>query len=350
MRTDAFDYDLPETLVAQEPAPRRDASRLMVLRRSGGEIEETAFARIAERFSPGDLLVLNDTRVVPARLLARKPSGGQVEILLVARAASDPGSREWDCMVSTGRGMRPGARLSIGAGFEAEVLGETERGRIRIRLHAEESEVDEAIQRHGVMPVPPYIRREAGDARARLDRERYQTVYAREPGAIAAPTAGLHFTEELLRSLEARGVSLAFLTLHVGPGTFRPVRTEQIEDHRLEPEDYRLPEATTQAVASCRAHGGRVVAVGTTVTRVLEARADGHGAVAPGDGRCGLYITPGHTFRVVDALLTNLHLPRSSLLVLVAAFAGRERILAAYGEAVARGFRFYSYGDAMLIL
>jgi len=350
MRTDAFDYELPESLVAQEPASRRDASRLMVLRRSGAGIEEMAFARLAEHVSPGDLVVLNDTRVVPARLLARKRSGGEVEILLLARAASDPGGREWDCMVSTGRGMRPGARLSIGAGFEAEVLGETERGRIRIRLHAERSGVEEAIERHGMMPVPPYIRRAPGDARARLDRERYQTVFAREPGAVAAPTAGLHFTDEVLRSLEARGASLAFLTLHVGPGTFKPVRAERIEDHELEPEDYRLPEATARAIATCRARGGRVIAVGTTVTRVLEACADGRGAVVPGDGRCALYITPGHRFRIVDALLTNLHLPRSSLLVLVAAFAGRERILAAYGEAVARGFRFYSYGDAMLIV
>ncbi len=350
MRAEDFDYTVPGDLVAQEPAPRRDAARLMVLARSRGAIVETTFASIGEHLAPGDLLVLNDTRVFPARLMARKATGGRVELLLVARDGEDGGAPAWTCIASTGRGIRPGVRLPIAPGFEAEILGETERGRLRVRLRAEGLEADRAIERFGTMPLPPYIRREPGDPRASSDRERYQTVYAASPGAIAAPTAGLHFTEELMRSLEERGLRFARLTLHVGPGTFQPLRTGSVEEHRLEPEEYVLPPATAEAIAACRARGGRVVAVGTTVTRVLEGCAGGARGVMAGRGRCGLYITPGHRFSVVDALLTNFHLPRSTLLVLVAAFAGRERILAAYREAVARRFRFYSYGDAMLIL
>jgi S-adenosylmethionine:tRNA ribosyltransferase-isomerase len=209
---------------------------------------------------------------------------------------------------------------------------------------------EEAIEQHGVMPVPPYIRRDPGDPREALDRERYQTVYAGPGGSIAAPTAGLHFTEAILDDLAAHGVVIARLVLHVGPGTFQPIRAAEVTAHRIEPEEFRLPPETAAAIASCRARGGRVVAVGTTVTRVLEAQAAEEGTVRAGEGRCDLFIGPGHRFRAVDALLTNFHLPRSSLLVLVAAFAGRERVLAAYREALRRGFRFYSYGDAMLIL
>ncbi|MEK7283890.1 MAG: tRNA preQ1(34) S-adenosylmethionine ribosyltransferase-isomerase QueA, partial [Acidobacteriota bacterium] len=251
---------------------------------------------------------------------------------------------------STSRGLKPGSRLPIAPGFEVEFLGETEGGRVRVRLHAAGGDVEGALRRHGSVPLPPYIRRDDRDAREAIDRERYQTVYARQDGAIAAPTAGLHFTEDLLAGLRARGIGTATLTLHVGPGTFQPVRAENIEEHRLEPEAFRLPPETAGAIAACRARGGRVVAVGTTVTRVLEGRTRDDGSVEPGEGSCGTYITPGHRFRAVDALLTNFHLPRTSLLILVAAFAGRERILAAYEEAIARGFRFYSYGDAMLIL
>ncbi len=350
MRTDAFEYDLPPELVAQEPAPRRDAARLMVLDRARDGVAETSFAAIGDSLRAGDLLVLNDTRVVPARLLARKPGGGRVDLLLVTREEADSGGEVWRCMASNGKGLRPGARLSIAPGFDADILDEVDGGRIRVRLLAEDLRVGAALERHGLMPLPPYIRREPEDPRRVLDHERYQTVYARCPGAIAAPTAGLHFTEALMRSLEALGVGFARLTLHVGPGTFRPVRGERIDQHRLEPESFHLPEATAAAIEACKARGGRVVAVGTTVTRVLEGRARDQGGVTPGEGWCGLYITPGHRFRVVDALVTNLHLPRSTLLVLVAAFAGRESILAAYREAVARRFRFYSYGDAMLIL
>jgi S-adenosylmethionine:tRNA ribosyltransferase-isomerase len=253
-------------------------------------------------------------------------------------------------MVSTGKGLGPGARLAVGPGMDVEVLGEEGGAVLRVRLHHALGDDASALERHGRMPLPPYIRRAPDDPRAPADRERYQTVYARQEGAVAAPTAGLHFTEALLGALRNAGVGEARLTLHVGPGTFRPVRAERIEDHAVDPERFRLPEATAAACGACRSAGGRVVAVGTTVARVLESRARPDGSVEAGEGWCDLYIRPGHPFRAVDALVTNLHLPRSSLLILVSAFAGRERILAAYAEAVARRLRFYSYGDAMLIL
>ncbi|MGH9750157.1 MAG: tRNA preQ1(34) S-adenosylmethionine ribosyltransferase-isomerase QueA [Candidatus Polarisedimenticolia bacterium] len=349
--TAAFDYPLPPDRIAQEPAARREAARLMVLDRSAPDAApvDATFAAIGSFLRPGDLLVLNDSRVFPARLPARKPSGGRVDLLLLKPEPEDPSGATWRALASSGRGLRAGLRLSVAPGFEAEFLGEAEGGRVRVRLLAETGPVAEAIERHGVMPLPPYIRREPDDARAPLDRVRYQTAFARETGSIAAPTAGLHFTPELIEALERSGVVITRLTLHVGPGTFQPVRAARIEDHRLEPEWYRLPEEAAAAIAACRAHGGRVAAVGTTVTRVLESRAEDGGGVRPGSGLCDLYITPGHRFRVVDLLITNFHLPKSSLLVLVSAFAGRDRILAAYREAIARGYRFYSYGDAMLI-
>jgi S-adenosylmethionine:tRNA ribosyltransferase-isomerase len=350
MRVDELDYALPQDLIAQVPAPRRDAARLLVLDRARDDLSETTIARLSDHLRPGDLLVLNDTRVLPARLHARKATGGRVDLLLIARdGEGDPRGEAWTCMISTGRGIRPGEVLAIAPGFDAEVLEEIAGGRVRVRLRATGG-VDAAIRRHGVPPVPPYIRREPGDPREAIDRERYQTVYAGPEGAIAAPTAGLHFTAELLRDLETRGVATARLTLHVGPGTFLPLRGDRLEDHRLEPEAYRIPAETATQVAACRARGGRVVAVGTTVTRALEQAAGVGGGVAPREGWCDLFIVPGHRFRMVDALLTNFHLPRTSLLALVAAFAGRERVLAAYREAIRRRFRVYSYGDAMLLL
>jgi len=349
MRIDQFDYHLPPDRVAQEPCERRDGSRLMVLDRGREGLIETTFAAIGEHLRPGDLLVLNDTRVIPARLRARKSTGGLVELLLVAREDAAEGAT-WRCLASTSRGLRAGARLSIAPGFEAEFLGETDGGRVRVRLHTARGDEDAALRRHGSVPLPPYIRREADDRREAIDRDRYQTVYAREDGAIAAPTAGLHFTTGLLSSLRARGVATATLTLHIGTGTFQSVRAATVEEHRPEPEVFHLPTETAEAIARCRARDGRVVAVGTTVVRVLEGRAREAGCVEPGQGWCATYIMPGHRFRAVDALLTNFHLPRTSLLILVAAFAGRERVLAAYERAIVRGFRFYSYGDAMLIL
>ncbi len=350
MRLEEFDYRLPKERVAQEPCARRDAARLMVLDRRGGEVVETTFARIGDHLRAGDLLVLNDTRVFPALLRARKPTGGLVELLLLARESEDAERRTWRCLASTSRGLRPGTRLLVAEGFEAEFLGEAADGRVRVRLAGRDGDVEDAVRRHGSVPLPPYIKRRDADPRAVLDRERYQTVYAREEGAVAAPTAGLHFTEELLEALKARGVPTAMLTLHVGPGTFQPVRATHVEEHRLEPEAFRLPQATAEAVAACRARGGRVVAVGTTVVRVLEDRARDDGRVEPGGGWCGTYLTPGHRFRAVDAMLTNFHLPRTSLLILACAFAGRQRVLSAYDRAAEGGFRFYSYGDAMLIL
>jgi S-adenosylmethionine:tRNA ribosyltransferase-isomerase len=362
MTIDEFDYHQPQDRIAQEPAARRDAARLMLLdrREAGGTITESTFDRLAEHLRAGDLVVLNDTRVLPARLHARKPTGGRVDILLLPPAPEQvaTGAPDHRAMLSTSQGIHAGVRLDIGDGLEAIVLDDPVQGRARLRFAAPDgSDAGEGLlDRRGVMPLPPYIRRAADDPREALDRERYQTVYAAAGGAIAAPTAGLHFTRALLDLLPGRGIEVTRLTLHVGPGTFQPVRVSAIEDHVVEPEWCRLPRSAAEAIAACRARGGRVVAVGTTVTRVLEARATGAGGdertrdgVRPGEGWCDLYIRPGHRFRVVDVLLTNLHLPRSSLLILVAAFAGRERILAAYREAVRRGFRFYSYGDAMLI-
>ena len=351
MKIEEFDYELPVERIAQEPARERETSRLMLLDRRGEGVEETVFASLPERLRAGDLVVLNETRVVPARLRARKPSGGQVEILVLDWAGETEGAAR-TVLLSTSKGVRPGVRLRIATDLEAEVIEGPREGRARLLFRAPGADgglgLEERLRRHGVMPLPPYVRREPDDGRDRLDRERYQTVYAARDGAIAAPTAGLHFTPALLEELARRGIGVARLVLHVGPGTFLPVRAAAIEDHRVEPERFDLPAETAAAVRACRGRGGRVVAVGTTVTRVLEARAGG-GGVEPGAGWCDLYIRPGHAFRVVDALITNLHLPRSSLLILVAAFAGRERILAAYREAVRRGFRFYSYGDAMLI-
>jgi len=366
MRIEEFDYDLPPERIAQAPLEHRDGARLMLVDRAapaGADAPaETTFARLADHLRAGDLVVLNDTRVLPARLRGRKPTGGRIEILLLPAAGpvaaaepAPPGGRA--AMLSTSKGIHPGVRLDVGGGVEAVVLDEPAGGRARLRFTGagDDDAFPGLLERRGVMPLPPYIRREPDDPRAALDRERYQTVYATTGGAIAAPTAGLHFTPALLELLPRRGVAVTRVTLHVGPGTFQPVRAAEVEDHVVEPEWCRLPEPAAAAIAACRARRGRVVAVGTTVTRVLESRAGGDGGqggrdgVLPGEGLCDLYIRPGHRFRVVDALLTNLHLPRSSLLILVAAFAGRDRILSAYREAVRRGFRFYSYGDAMLI-
>ena len=350
MKLREFDYVLPEECVAQEPSARRDAARLMVLDRRADRIIETTFDRIGDHLDPGDLLVLNDTRVFPARLRARKPTGGRVDLLLVGRERVEAAGPVWRCLASTSRGLKPGTMLRVAEGFEIEFLGEAPERRVRVRLVAHDGDAEAAVRRHGAVPLPPYIRRSDTDPREALDRERYQTVYAREEGAVAAPTAGLHFTEDLLTALRARGVTTATLTLHVGPGTFQPVRVTDVEDHRLEPEAYRLPDSTARSIAACRERGGRIVAVGTTVVRVLEERSAEGGGVVPGEGWCGAYITPGHRFRTVDALVTNFHLPRTSLLILVCALTGRERLLSAYRTAVGRGYRFYSYGDAMLIL
>lgn len=333
MLTSDFDYELPPEAIAQEPAPRGE-SRLLVLDREGPE--RHARVRDLPRFlRPGDLLVLNDTRVIPARLYAVRAGGGggRMEILLVERVAE----REWDALVKPGRRARPGTVFEFDAGLTAEVSAKDPDGRHRLRFS---EPVEGHLDRLGHVPLPPYIQRPDTDE----DRERYQTVYARNPGAVAAPTAGLHFSEELLREIEAAGVETARVTLHVGIGTFKPVSAERIEEHRMEHERYEVSEEAAEAIRRAR----RVVAVGTTVVRTLESAAlAGGGEVRPGAGSTGLFITPGFRFQVVDALLTNFHLPRSTLVMLVSAFAGRERVLAAYEEAVREGYRFYSYGDAM---
>ena len=333
LRTSDFDYHLPPEAIAQHPGERGE-SRLLVLGRTTGE---RRFAELPDLLDPGDLLVVNDTRVIPARLRARRPTGGRVEILLVEREES----ASWWCLLRPGRRLPPGAPLAVEGGPSARV---EERADGRFRLTFEQP-IEPLLKEIGETPLPPYIDRPVEPR----DRERYQTVYAARPGAVAAPTAGLHFTPALLAALERRGIRQASLTLHVGPGTFRPVKAENPEEHVLDSERFEIPEATAEAVAATRRNGRRVVAVGTTVVRSLETAATPDGLVTTGAGRTGLYIRPGYGFRVVDRLITNFHLPRSTLLMLVCAFAGRNRVLDAYRQAVGSGFRFYSYGDAMLV-
>jgi S-adenosylmethionine:tRNA ribosyltransferase-isomerase len=348
MKLSDFDYELPAGCIAQQPLGRRDASRLMVVRPGGGAVEHRRFAELPGLLAAGDLLVVNDTRVFPARLEARKPTGGRVEVLLLERRGGEPEAPRFAAMLRASHAPAPGSRLEFDGDLTAEIL-EREAERFLLAFRSERGSAAERLERLGRPPLPPYIRRETEDPRDGVDRERYQTVYAARPGAVAAPTAGLHFTPDLLAALGRRGVRTARLTLHVGPGTFRPVRCERVEDHVMHDEWFELPESTAEAIRHTRGRGGRVVAVGTTVVRTLEHRAVGDGTVEPGTGRCGLFIRPGFRFRVVDDLITNFHLPRSTLLMLVSAFAGRETVLAAYAEAIREGYRFYSYGDAMMV-
>lgn len=337
METSLFDYHLPSELIAQEPVEPRDAARLMVVRRVTGAIEHRRFRDLPEYLEPGDVLVVNETKVIPARLVGQLPTGGKVELLLVRSHSAGV----WEALVRPARKVKRGCRLDFGE-LVGTVLEELPEGRRVVEFRGE-GEVEEVLKRLGQVPLPPYIRRPA-------PMERYQTVYARCEGSVAAPTAGLHFTPELLATLGRRGVEVAPLVLHVGPGTFRPVRTKTVEDHRLEEEYYFLPEATVKKIEAAREARRRVVAVGTTVVRTLEGVASRFGRLEPGEGWTDLFIYPGYRFRVVDALITNFHLPRSTLLMLVCAFGGRERILEAYQVAVAERYRFYSFGDAMLIL
>jgi S-adenosylmethionine:tRNA ribosyltransferase-isomerase len=349
-----FDFYLPEELIAQE-ASERGRSRLLVLRRDSGAIEHAMFADLERFLRPGDLLVINDTRVFPARLLGKRdPSGGEVECLLMGRprpvADAEPGAEEWDALVHPGQKLKPGARMvfeGTGAVLHGEVLARRFQGRRTVRLWTTDpAGVANVVDRIGHMPLPPYIKRDDRPT----DRERYQTVYAAERGSIAAPTAGLHFTPEQLAALRAAGIEQATVTLHVGYGTFKPVRVERVEDHEVDPESYVVSDTAAQALTRARRAGRRIIAVGTTTVRVLESLAvTPDGDVRPGSGDTRLFIRPGHEFRLVNGLVTNFHLPKSSLLMLVAAFAGRERVLAAYRAAVAGGYRFYSYGDAMFV-
>lgn len=355
-----FDFELPDALIAQQ-APPRGTSRLLVLGRGTGAVEHDLFANLPAHLREGDLLVVNDTRVFAARLLGhRVPSGGAVECLLVARTPPHPAApgrtpphpaEMWEALMHPGQKLKPGAvvRFEGAAGaLMGEVLERRFHGRRSIRLWAEGGgEVRALVDALGHVPLPPYIKRPDTAA----DRERYQTVYARARGSVAAPTAGLHFTRELLEALSRRGIARAAITLHVGYGTFQPVRVTQVEDHTVAPEAYDIGESAAAAINRARDEGRRVVAVGTTTTRALEdAAIRGAGRVVDGPGSASLFIRPGHTFQVISGLITNFHLPKSSLLMLVAAFAGRERTLEAYRAAVRERYRFYSYGDAMLIL
>jgi S-adenosylmethionine:tRNA ribosyltransferase-isomerase len=338
-----LDYDLPEELVAQVPVEPRDASRLLVLSRGGGALRHLRFSDLPDLLAPGDLVVLNDSRVLPARLAGRKETGGRVELLLVEPVGEDRGSR-WRAMGQASKPIRPGSRIDLG-GLAADVERVEGDGFLIVRFDREGGELEEALERVGRVPLPPYIRREP----TAEDRARYQTVVAREPGSVAAPTAGLHFTPGLLERLAARGIERTTVTLHVGPGTFLPVRAARLEDHRMHAERFAVPPSTVRAVEETRARRGRVVAIGTTVVRVLES-AVSEGGLRPGPGRTDAFIRPGHRFRAVDALVTNFHLPRSTLLALACALGGTAPVLAAYRSAVECRYRFFSYGDAMAIL
>jgi S-adenosylmethionine:tRNA ribosyltransferase-isomerase len=335
-----YDYELPPERIAQQPLASRDGARLLALARKGDALSHQSVRDLPALLEPGDLLVCNATRVLPARLRGRKASGGAAEALLLAPL---PDGRYRALLRARGR-QRVGQALRFaGNGLELDARIEAVEPDGAVQLAFAGGTSPYAL---GETPLPPYIRRDAPDA---ADAARYQTLFARVPGAVAAPTAGLHLSQRLLDALEARGVRRAELVLHVGAGTFRPLGETELASRRLHPERFELPAETAAAIDATRARGGRVVAVGTTTTRVLEARADGRGGVMPGAGETDLFLLPGKHFQVVDALLTNFHLPRSSLLLLVAAFAGRERVLAAYAEALRAGYRFYSYGDAMLI-
>ena len=343
-----FDFDLPENLIAQEPSAR-GSSRLLVLDRRTGAVEHASVADLPSFLAAGDLMVVNNSRVFAARLLGhRTPSGGSVECLLVRRTGEPD---VWEALMHPGQKLKPGGHVRFegaAGGLTGEILDRHFFGRRTIRLSADAGgNVDELIDTLGHMPLPPYIKRPDTAA----DRERYQTVYATVRGSIAAPTAGLHFTPELLSALASRGIERAAVTLHVGYGTFKPVRVEEVESHVVDPEEYEIDPGVVEAIGRAKNGGHRVVVVGTTTTRALEdAAARGGGKVVAGAAQATTFIYPGFRFQVADALMTNFHLPKSSLLMLVAAFAGREQVLAAYREAVARRYRFYSYGDAMLIL
>lgn len=350
-RVEDYDYELPPDRIAKYPLARRDASRLLVLdpaspgAAGAPEPRHLTFADLPALFREGDLLVVNESKVLPARLLGRKPTGAPSEVLLLRPSLSAGDPAVWEALVRPGSKLKPGRKVVVADDLVVEILDSAPGSGRVVRLVTPLS-VAEALERHGRVPLPPYLEREDEPS----DRERYQTVYAEVPGSVAAPTAGLHFTPELLARLEARGVERAALTLHVGIGTFRPLEEGRAEPPELHAEWYSVPEATSDAVRRARERGGRVWAVGTTTVRALETAADALGTPRPGSGSTRLFIRPPYAFRAVDCLITNFHLPRSSLLMLVAAFAGYERTLDAYRAAVRSGYRFYSYGDAMAIL
>lgn len=339
MKTSDFSFYLPEELIAQTPLERRDASRLLCLDKVSGTTEHRVFSELPELLCPGDCLVMNDSRVLPARLMGARETGGAVEVLLLR----DLGGGRWECMTRPGRKAKPGTRLIFGGGeLEAEVLEVAEGGN-RIIEFKYDGIFLEVLERLGRMPLPPYIKAELEDG------ERYQTVYSRELGSAAAPTAGLHFTKELLAKIAEKGVRECFVTLHVGLGTFRPVKAEDIEEHEMHSEFCIIPEETARIITETKRAGGRIVCVGTTSCRTVESFANEDGTMDAKSGWTNIFIYPGYKFKCLDALITNFHLPESTLIMLVSALAGREHVLAAYKEAVEKRYRFFSFGDAMFI-
>ena len=336
MQTADFNYHLPESSIAQTPLEPRDSSRLLVLHRDTGTLEHRIFRELGDYLRPNDLLVLNQTRVIPARIYARKPTGGRVELLLLRRRDL----LRWEALVG-GKGLRVGSRVRVEDGPEALIV-EMLAGSERLLLFSEP--IEPYFPKVGHVPLPPYIHEKLADP------ERYQTVYAREPGSAAAPTAGLHFTARLMDELQADGVKIAYVTLHVGLDTFAPVTEENPEKHKIHTEWCELSQETADAINQTKASGGRVIAVGTTSVRTLESAADGQNGILSYNGPTSIYILPGYKFKIVDAMVTNFHLPKSTLIMLVSAFAGREKILETYQTAIQEGYRFYSFGDAMLIL
>lgn len=336
-----FYFDLPQELIAQDPLEDRSSSRLLQLDKKTGEVSHHVFKEVPNFLKPGDCLVLNNTKVIPARLLGqREGTGGHVEVLLLSRKESDV----WETLVKPGKKCKPGTRLTFGDGLlTAEVLETLEDGNRRIRFFYD-GIWEEVLDRLGEMPLPPYITHKL------KDKNRYQTVYAKYEGSAAAPTAGLHFTKELLAQIEARGIKIVYVTLHVGLGTFRPVKEENVLDHHMHSEWYQMTAEAAQTINATKASGGRVICVGTTSCRTVESAADENGLVKAGSGDTQIFIYPGYRFKVLDGLITNFHLPESTLVMLVSALAGRERVLAAYQEAIRERYRFFSFGDAMIIL
>ena len=340
MKKSDFYFDLPEELIAQTPLERRDSSRMLHIDKKTGSLEHRHFYDLPEYLHPGDCLVLNDSRVLPARLIGSRPTGGSIELVLLR----DLGEGRWECLSRPGRKTRPGQEILFGNGELKGIVEAVAEGGNRIVRFEYEGIFLEILDRLGRMPLPPYIKAELSDP------ERYQTVYSKELGSAAAPTAGLHFTEELLDKIRAMGVTVTFVTLHVGLGTFRPVKEDEIEDHEMHSEFCIIPQETAEAVNRTKANGGRIIAVGTTSCRTVESFAEPDGSVQPQSGWTNIFIYPGYRFKCMDGLVTNFHLPESTLIMLVSAFAGRENILSAYKEAVSEKYRFFSFGDAMLIV
>jgi S-adenosylmethionine:tRNA ribosyltransferase-isomerase len=348
-----YTYSLPADLIAQKPKAERDRSNLLILDRSSGRLAHTVFKELSNLLTPEDVLVVNNTAVIPARLHGRKESGGKVEVLISdypggCEAGTDGGEFVCRCLVKAAKRPKPGMRIDFDQGLRGEIL-ESCNGTHTIKFHFQD-DFESLLDRIGEVPLPPYIKRDCRNKFCCDDRRAYQTVYAAEKGAVAAPTAGLHFSEELLEKLCSRGVAVIAITLHVGYGTFLPVRVSDIRKHSMHSERFFITRTAADAVNSARTAGKRVVAVGTTCVRALEFASDDNGKVLPGGGNCDLFIFPGYRFKAVDAMITNFHLPQSTLLMLVSAFAGREKVFEAYREAIKRKYRFYSYGDAMLIV